>query len=153
MYPESLQRLIQQLSLLPGIGQKSATRLALYLIKDNRELAEDLAKSLLDVKEKVRLCKICFNISENEICDICKDEDRNKEIICVVEGPADQIAIETSGVFKGRYHILHGVLSPLNGIGPEDIRIKELLERVEKEYIKEIIIATNPTTQGEITAV
>lgn len=153
MYPESLQRLIQNLSLLPGIGQKSATRLALYLIKDNRELAESLAKSLLEVKEKVKLCKICFNISEDDICNICKDERRNKEIICVVEGPADQMAIEESGAFKGRYHILHGVISPLNGIGPEDIKIKELLERIEKEYVKEIIIATNPTTQGDATAI
>ncbi len=153
MYPESLQRLIKYLSLLPGIGQKSATRLALYLIKDNRDLAESLAKSLLEVKEKVKLCKICFNISENEICEICEDDMRNPNVICVVEGPADQAAIEESGVFKGRYHVLHGVISPLNGIGPEDIRIKELIDRVQKEEIKEIIIATNPTTQGEATAI
>ena len=153
MYPESLNRLIKQLSMLPGIGQKSATRLAMYLIKDNRELAENLALTLLEVKEKVRLCKICFNVSEKEICDICSDHHRDTHVICVVEGPADQAAIEESGAFKGRYHILHGVLSPLNGIGPEDIRINELLERIEKEDIKEVLIATNPTTQGEATAI
>jgi len=153
MYPESLQRLIRYFSLLPGIGQKSATRLALYLIRDNRELAETLARSLLEVKEKVKFCKICFNISEQELCDVCADETRDSQIICVVEGPADQAAIEESGVFKGRYHILHGVLSPLNGIGPEDIKIKELLKRIEIEDIKEVIIATNPTTQGEATAI
>ncbi len=152
MYPESLNRLIKNLSMLPGIGQKSATRLAMYLIKDNRELAEKLALNLLEVKEKVRLCKICFNISEKEICDICSDPYRDTSVICVVEGPADQAAIEESKAFKGRYHILHGVLSPLNGIGPEDIRINELLERIEKEDIKEVLIATNPTTQGEATA-
>ena len=139
--------------MLPGIGQKSATRLAMYLIKDNRELAENLALTLLEVKEKVRLCKICFNVSEKEICDICSDHHRDTRVICVVEGPADQAAIEESGAFKGRYHILHGVLSPLNGIGPEDIRINELLERIEKEDIKEVLIATNPTTQGEATAI
>jgi len=153
MYPESLQRLIRHLSLLPGIGQKTATRLALYLIKDNRELAETLAKSLLEAKEKVRLCKICFNISEDEICEICNDKMRNSHIICVVEGAADQAAIEESKAFKGRYHILHGVLSPLDGIGPEDIRIKELLDRIEREDIIEVIIATNPTTRGEATAI
>jgi recombination protein RecR len=153
MYPESLNRLIKHLSMLPGIGQKSATRLAMYLIKDNRELAEALALTLLEVKEKVRLCKICFNISENEICDICSDQYRDKHVICVVEGPADQAAIEESGAFKGRYHVLHGVISPLNGIGPEDIKISELLERIENEDIKEVLIATNPTTQGEATAI
>lgn len=153
MYPESLQRLIRYLSQLPGIGQKSATRLALYLIRDNRELAEALAKALLEVKEKVRFCRICFNISDKELCNICSDETRNTQIICVVEGPADQAAIEEAGVFKGRYHILHGIISPLNGIGPDDIKIKELLERIEKENIKEVIIATSPTTQGEATAI
>ena len=153
MYPESLQRLIRHLSMLPGIGQKSATRLALYLVRDNRELAESIAKSLLEVREKVRFCKICFNISEKEFCDICSDETRDSRIICVVEGPADQAAIEETKVFKGRYHILHGTLSPLNGIGPDDIKIKELMERIEIEDTKEVIIATNPTTQGEATAI
>lgn len=152
MYPESLQRLIKHLSMLPGIGQKSATRLALYLVRDNKDLAEAIAKSLMEVKEKVRFCKICFNISEHELCEICTDETRDGQIICVVEGPADQAAIEEAGVFKGRYHILHGILSPLNGIGPDDLKIKELLERIKNEDTKEVIIATNPTTQGEATA-
>ncbi|RLB12694.1 MAG: recombination protein RecR [Deltaproteobacteria bacterium] len=153
MYPESLQRLIRHLSLLPGIGQKSATRLALYLIRDNRELAETLARDLIEVKEKVRFCKICFNISEQELCDICSDETRDIRLICVVEGPAEQAAIEESGAYKGRYHILHGTLSPLNGIGPDDIKIKELLERIEAGGVKEVILATNPTAQGEATAI
>ncbi len=153
MYPESLQRLIRLLSMFPGIGEKSATRLAMYLVKDNKELAKDLAVALLEVKEKVRLCKICFNISEKEICDICSDENRKSHIVCVVETPADQAAIEEAKIFDGKYHILHGVISPLNGIGPEDIKIEELVNRVEKEDIKEVMIATNPTTQGEATAI
>jgi len=153
MYPESLQRLIKLFCMLPGIGEKSATRLAMYLIKDNKELAKALAVALLEVKEKVRLCKICFNISEKEICDICSDENRENHIICVVESPADQAAIEEAKIFNGRYHILHGVISPLNGIGPEDIKIEELVNRIEKEYITEVVIATNPTTQGEATAI
>ncbi len=152
VYPASLQKLIKNLSSLPGIGQRSATRIALYLVKENRELAEKLARSLLEVKEKVRLCKVCFNISEDEICSICRDETRDKRTVCVVESPADQVAIEESGVFKGRYHILHGLISPIDGIGPEDLKINELLERIQKEGIKEVIIATNPTTQGDATA-
>ncbi len=152
VYPASLQKLIKNLSSLPGIGQRSATRIALYLVKENRELAEKLARSLLEVKEKVRLCKVCFNISEDEICSICRDETRDKRTVCVVESPADQVAIEESGVFKGRYHILHGLISPIDGIGPEDLKINELLERIQKEGIREVIIATNPTTQGDATA-
>jgi recombination protein RecR len=152
VYPPSLEKLIKQLSRLPGIGQKSATRVALYLLNSRSELAEGLAKSLMEVKEKIRFCPVCFNFTDDEICPICRDTSRANGALCIVEGPGDQLAIEESGIFKGRYHVLHGVLSPLDGIGPENLRIGELLARLEKEDIKEVIIATNPTAQGETTA-
>jgi len=152
IYPVSLEKLIEQFSRLPGIGQKSATRVALYVLRSKNELAENLAKSLLEVKEKIRFCSICFNLTDDDPCPICCDENRADGTICVVEGPGDQLALEDSGVFKGRYHILHGVLSPLDGIGPEDLKIGELLGRLDKEGIKEVILATNPTTEGETTA-
>jgi recombination protein RecR len=152
VYPSPLEELIKQLSLLPGIGLKSATRVALYILNNSAGIAENLASSLIEVKEKIRFCPICFNFTDREPCMICSDETRANGIICVVEGPGDQLAIEESGIFKGRYHVLHGVLSPLDGIGPSDLRIKELLIRFENENINEIILATNPTTQGETTA-
>jgi recombination protein RecR len=124
----------------------------LYILKSERELAESLAESLIDIKEKIRFCSICYNLTDDDPCPICRDENRANGIICIVEGPGDQLAIEESGVFKGRYHILHGVLSPLDGIGPEDLKIGELLNRLEKEKINEVILATNPTTEGEATA-
>jgi recombination protein RecR len=152
IYPRALENLIEQFTKLPGIGQKSATRVALYVLRNQKGLAEDLAKSLLDVKEKIRFCPICFNFTDQEPCSICRDSNRANGVLCVVEGPGDQLAIEESGIFKGRYHILHGVLSPLDGIGPEDLKIGELLSRLEKEAIQEVVLATNPTTQGEVTA-
>lgn len=152
IYPPPLETLIEQFSKLPGIGQKSATRVALFILKSRKDLAEDLAKSLLEVKEKIRFCSVCFNFTDHDPCSICRDMSRANGILCVVEGPGDQLAIEESGVFKGKYHILHGVLSPLDGIGPEDLRIGELLGRIEKEAITEVILATNPTAQGEVTA-
>jgi recombination protein RecR len=152
IYPVSLEKLIEQFSRLPGIGQKSATRVALYVLRSKDELAESLAKSLLEVKEKIKFCSICFNLTDDDPCPICCDENRADGTICVVEGPGDQLALEDSGVFKGRYHVLHGVLSPLDGIGPEDLKIGELLGRLDKEGIKEVILATNPTTEGETTA-
>ena len=152
IYPVSLEKLIEQFSRLPGIGQKSATRVALYVLSSKNELAESLAKSLVEVKEKIRFCSICFNLTDDDPCPICCDENRADGTICVVEGPGDQLALEDSGVFKGRYHILHGILSPLDGIGPEDLKIGELLGRFDKEGIKEVILATNPTTEGETTA-
>ena len=115
-------------------------------------MAEELAKSLLEVKEKIKFCNICFNLTDNDRCPICRDEGRANGTICVVEGPGDQLAIEESGKFKGRYHVLHGVLSPLDGIGPEDLKIGELLSRLNGGEIEEIILATNPTTEGEATA-
>ena len=152
IYPIPLEKLIEQFTKLPGIGQKSATRVALYVLKSDRKLAEELAKSLIDVKEKIKACSICFNFTDEDPCPICRNENRANGIICVVEGPGDQLAIEESGHFKGRYHVLQGVLSPLDGIGPEDLKIGELLNRIEKEDVKEIILATNPTAEGEATA-
>ncbi len=152
IYPPPLERLIEQLSRLPGIGQKSATRVALYLLKSHRELAENLAKSLMEVKDKIEFCSTCFNLTDENPCSICRDQNRANGIICIVEGPGDQLAIEESGIFKGRYHILHGVLSPLDGIGPEDLKIGKLFERIEREEVKELILATNPTAEGEATA-
>ncbi len=152
IYPQSLENLIKQFTRLPGIGQKSATRVALYLLRSNREVAESLAKSLIEVKEKIKLCSTCFNLTDDDPCPICSDGNRSNGTICIVEGPGDQLAIEEARIFKGRYHVLHGVLSPLNGIGPEDLKIGELFGRLDREGIKEIILATNPTTEGEATA-
>ncbi len=151
-YSPPLEKLIKQLSRLPGIGQKSATRVALYILNNKDDLAENLASSLIEVKEKIKFCPICFNFTDNEPCSICRDSNRANGVICIVEGPGDQLAIEESGTFKGRYHILHGVLSPLDGIGPENLKIGELLARLENEEINEVVLATNPTTQGEATA-
>jgi recombination protein RecR len=152
IYPPPLERLIEQFSRLPGIGMKSATRVSLHVLKSPMDLAEALARSLLDVKEKIRFCSLCFNFTDENFCPICCDEGRANGIICIVEGPGDQLAIEESGVFKGRYHVLHGTLSPLDGIGPEDLRLGNLLDRIEKEKVEEIILATNPTAEGEATA-
>lgn len=115
-------------------------------------MAENLAKSLIEVKEKIRFCSVCFNLTDDDPCTICRNENRADGTICVVEGPGDQLALEESGIFKGKYHVLHGVLSPLDGIGPEDLKIGALLSRLEREEIREVILATNPTTEGEATA-
>lgn len=152
IYPASLERLIEQFSRLPGIGQKSAARVALHVLKSDKELAHSLAQCLRDVKEKIRLCSICFNITDDDPCPICRDPHRDQGLICIVEGPGDQLAIEESGVYHGRYHVLHGVLSPLDGIGPEDLKINALLDRLQKENVQELVLATNPTTEGEATA-
>jgi len=152
IYPPPLEKLIEQLSRLPGIGQKSAARVALYILKSQQELAESLAKSLMEVKERIEFCSICFNLTDGDPCAVCQDKNRANGVICIVEGPGDQLAIEEAGIFKGRYHVLHGILSPLDGIGPEDLKISQLLDRLEKEEINEVIIATNPTAEGEATA-
>lgn len=152
IYPPPLERLIEQFTRLPGIGQKSAARVSLYILKSRSDLAENLAGSLMDVKEKIRFCSACFNFTDEDTCPICRNESRANGIICIVEGPGDQLAIEEAGIFKGRYHVLHGTLSPLDGIGPEDLKIGALLERIEKEKVTEIILATNPTVEGEATA-
>lgn len=148
----SLENLIERLCGLPGIGPKSAQRIALHLLSVSRENAVDLAKAIVDVKEKVRFCNICFNISENERCAICTDERRDGSVICVVEEPRDIIAIERSGSFRGRYHVLGGAISPIDGIGPDELRFAELIRRLDGEKVTEIIAATNPNAEGEASA-
>jgi len=152
VYPPSVERLIQQFARFPGIGQKSASRMALHVLRSEQELAESLARALLEVKERIRLCSCCFNLTDQDPCPICDDPARAQGTLCVVESPADQLALEESGAFKGRYHVLHGVLSPLEGVGPEDLKIRQLLLRLPREDIREVILATNPTTEGEATA-
>ena len=151
IYPPPLENLIRHLVKLPGIGQKSATRVALHILEHPKELAENLSRSLLDVKEKIKFCSLCFNFTDDDPCSICSDKSRANGVICIVEGPGDQLAIEESGVFEGRYHVLHGVLSPLDGVGPEHLKISDLLARLEKEKIREVIMAINPTTEGDAT--
>jgi len=144
--------LIQELSRLPGIGEKTASRLALHILRTSRENAEALAKAILEVKDKIRLCQQCFNLTDQDLCGICRDERRNREILCVVSGPEDLMALERSGGYQGLYHVLQGVLSPLEGVGPSDLRIEELLARVKGGKVKEVIVATNPSAEGEATA-
>jgi recombination protein RecR len=152
VFPAALEKLIEQFSRLPGIGQKSATRMALFVLRDSTDLAEGLARSLLEVKDQIKFCSTCFNFTDLDPCHICRDPGRANGVLCVVEGPGDQLALEESRAFKGRYHILQGVLSPLDGIGPEQLKIGELLRRIDQEEIREIVLATNPTTEGEATA-
>jgi len=152
IYPPPLERLIKQLSRLPGVGQKSASRMALYILNSNKELSESLARSLIEVKEQIKFCSVCFNFTDTDPCSVCNDSNRIGNVICVVEGPGDQLAIEETGIFKGRYHVLHGVLSPLDGIGPENLKIGELLSRCSNEDIEEVVLAINPSTQGEATS-
>ena len=144
--------LVKELSRLPGIGEKTAQRLAFYILKLSRVDAEALARSILEVKEKVRICSRCFNITEEDPCHICRDSSRTESQICVVEEPHDLLAIEKAGVFKGKYHVLQGSLSPLDGRGPDDIRVRELLARLKGNGVDEVIIATNPNNDGETTA-
>jgi recombination protein RecR len=150
--PKSVTRLINELARLPGIGPKSASRLTFYLLRVPDNQAAELAEALQALKASTRLCSICFNITEEEPCPLCQDEGRDAELLCVVEEPLDLVAIERSRAFNGRYHVLHGAISPVEGIGPEDLRIAELLARVEKEQFREIIIATNATLEGDSTA-
>jgi recombination protein RecR len=149
---QSLDNLIAVLSRLPGIGKKSAQRLAFHLLK-NPGLSQEIEESLTRARKQLRLCTICFNITEQEICSICADATRNPKIVCVVEEPADVLVIEQTGQYRGRYHILGGVISPLDNVQPENLHIKELLARVQSEGVTEVIIATNPTTEGEASAI
>ena len=150
--PEALQQLIQALNQLPGIGKKTATRLAFHILKSDREQALALARAIHRVKSEIRQCSICFNITESDPCPICRDPLRDTSLICVVESPEDILLIERTNEFKGLYHVLGGVLSPLDGIGPEDLKIKELLNRLTPT-VKEVILALNPSTEGEATAI
>ena len=151
-YPHSILKLIKNLSKLPGIGEKTAERLTMHLLRASTAEAKQLAQSILELKEKSRLCKHCFSMSDKEVCRICSDPSRKQELLCVVEQPTDMTALEKSGGYNGLYHILQGVLSPMDGIGPDDIRIKELISKVKKEKIKEIVIATSTNVEGESTA-
>lgn len=147
-----MQRLINEFARLPGIGPKSAARLTFYLLRTGDEQALDLAHALIDLKEKTRFCSVCAHITEHDPCDLCTDPARSDTILCVVEEPLDVLAIERSQAYHGRYHVLHGAISPVEGIGPEDLKIEELVRRVENGRFQEIIVATNPTLEGESTA-
>jgi len=151
-YPVSVLRLIKNIARLPGIGEKTAERLAIHILKAPKKEMEQLSRSIIELKERVRLCSVCFALSDREICDICSDQTRDKTLICVVEQPADMVALEKSGAFRGVYHILAGVLSPMDGIGPDDIRIKELSARIEDGRINEVVLATGTNVEGEATA-
>ncbi len=150
--PRSVQKLIDEFARLPGIGPKSASRLTFYLLRATDNQALDLSAALHELKERTRLCSVCFNITEDDPCPICDDDARDAGLLCVVEEPLDVLAIERSRAFNGRYHVLHGAISPVEGIGPEDIRLAELVQRVAGGGFRELILATNPTLEGESTA-
>lgn len=151
-FAEPLARLIQEIKRLPGIGQKSAQRVAFHVLRSKREDVDRLVQALIDVKEKLGICSVCNNISDSEICSYCRDSSRDHSVICVIEEPHNVLPIETTRQFNGVYHVLHGAISPLRGIGPEQLRIKSLLHRIEHGNVSEIILATNPTVEGEATA-
>jgi recombination protein RecR len=147
-----MTRLIQQLMRLPGIGEKTAGRLAFHILRTDRLYAEQLASAVVAVKDEIRLCGTCFALTESDPCPICRDGERTSEVICVVEEPADLLAVERVHEFRGRYHVLHGTLAPLDGVGPDDLKIQPLLVRLRDEPVREVIVATNPTAEGEATA-
>jgi recombination protein RecR len=152
-YAEPLARLIDELKRLPGIGQKSAQRIAFHLERGPHEDAERLAVAILDAKDKIRLCSVCNNLTELDPCEYCTDPRRDSEVICVVETPYNVIGVEKTREFHGQYHVLHGALAPLQGIGPDQLKLRNLLERLRSGKVKEIIVATSPTVEGEATAV
>lgn len=150
--PKPVARLIEAFSRLPGIGPKTASRLTYYLLRSGREDSQALAKALEELHESTVFCSVCYNISETDPCAVCSDEGRDRSLICVVEEPLDVLAIENTGAYKGLYHVLHGHISPLERIGPEDLRIRELVRRIERDGVREVIVATNPTLEGDATA-
>ena len=152
VYEGPVQTLIDELGRLPGVGPKSAQRIAFYLLKTDAVDARRLARAIEDAKDKVSWCRRCYNIAQGELCNFCRDERRDTHLTCVVEEPRDIVAVERTGEFKGTYHVLQGAISPIEGIGPEQLRVKELLARVQDEGITEIILATNPNIEGEATA-
>lgn len=145
-------RVVDELSRLPGIGPKTAQRLTYYLLRAPTDHAQALAEAIMDLKQKVVLCSECFNITESSPCDICANTERDSSRICVVEEPLDIVALERTGQYRGRYHVLHGTLSPIEGIGPEDLKIRELLQRLGSDEVQEVILATNPNLEGDATA-
>lgn len=151
-FPKPMNRLIEEFSKMPGIGARSAERLAFHVLKSDKSDAESLADSIREVKENVKFCKKCNNLSDGDLCSICSDGSRDASKICVVESPSSVIAMEKSGAYGGVYHVLLGELSPIDGVGPEELKIKELIQRVKKEDVKEVIVATDFTTEGETTA-
>ena len=151
-FPASLENLVDHFAALPGVGRKSAQRLAFYVLGLSDDEAQSFADAITDAKKNVHCCRICQNLTEGDICSICASQTRDKSIICVVSEPRDVLSIERGHEYNGSYHVLHGVLSPMSHVGPEDIRIKELLHRVAEEDVSEVIMATNPDTEGEATA-
>ncbi|MBN1979343.1 MAG: recombination protein RecR [Anaerolineae bacterium] len=150
--PASVTHLIEELSELPGIGRKTAARLTFFLLRNRTDLVERLASALRDLKEQTRFCSTCYNVTESDPCPICADAGRDRSVICVVEEPLDVLAVEQAGVYKGVYHVLHGVLAPSEGMFVENLRIKELLNRIGGSGVSEVILATNPTSEGDWTA-
>ncbi len=147
-----LDRLIKALSRLPGIGQKSATRFALFLVRDEKGIARELAEALIFVKERTRFCSLCQNLTEEETCSLCRDKGRDPHLLCIVEGPEDLLSLEKSGEYKGLYYLLHAALSPLEGVSPEQLKLDRLVKRVRQGGFAEVILATNPNPEGEATA-
>jgi recombination protein RecR len=152
-YPASVIQVIKHFSKLPGIGEKSAERLAMHLLRMPQKEVESLARSIVDMKQKVQLCSLCFGLSDQSVCHICANPARDPRVLCVVEQPADMVCIEKTNAFYGLYHVLHGVLSPMEGVGPENIRFKELIGRIESGEVKEVVIATGTSVEGDTTAV
>jgi recombination protein RecR len=150
--PEPVTKLVEAFAQLPGIGPKTASRLTFYLLRRPAEQAEALADALRDLKQKIVFCSTCFNITEQSPCTVCRDEGRDRSIVCVVEEPLDVLAIDRTGEYKGLYHVLHGAISPVEGIGPDELRINELMARLKAEPIREVLLATNPNLEGEATA-
>ena len=152
MYALPIAKLIEEFAKLPGIGKRSAERLAFFVLKQSKNQVESFANALISAKENITFCPVCQSLTDKTPCNICSDVKRDKTVICVVENPKDILAMEKTKEFSGLYHVLHGVISPMDGIGPDDIKIKELLMRIEKDNVREIIMATNPTIEGEATA-
>jgi recombination protein RecR len=151
--PEALERLVQELSRLPGVGPKTAQRLAFHVLRIDRQRAEALAQAVIDVKERIGYCARCYNIAEGDLCALCSSGRRDPTLVCVVESPLDLIAIERTAEYQGLYHVLHGVISPIDGVGPDQLRVPQLVQRVSDEGVGEVIIATNADIEGEATAV
>ncbi|MHB1293354.1 MAG: recombination mediator RecR [Anaerolineae bacterium] len=150
--PKAVTRLIESFSRLPGIGPKTASRLAYYLLRAGQEEALVLSEALADLHARTVFCSVCYNISESNPCEICSDEARERDVICVVEEPLDVLAIENTGRYRGLYHVLHGHISPMERIGPDELRVRELLNRLQNDGVREVIVATNPTLEGDATA-